>query len=91
MSTLPGVRENASFPGPLPSQTATNFLALSWLNCISLKTTEAEDYLWMVIGHLYSLFCKLFLFFVHISTERLFSSSFCKNSFYIFPSLTFIS
>ena len=66
-------------------------LASPWLSCISLTTSEAGDYFWMVISHLYSLFSKMSLSFVHISIELFFSFGFYKNSFYIFPSLTFIS
>ena len=78
-------------PTPAIMQCHQTSLASPWLSCISLTTSEAGDYFWMVISHLYSLFSKMSLSFVHISIELFFSFGFYKNSFYIFPSLTFIS
>lgn len=78
-------------PTPAIMRCHQTSLASPWLSCISLITSEAGDYFWMVISHWYSLFSKMSLSFVHISIELFFSFEFYKNSFYIFPSLTFIS
>ena len=63
-------------PTPAIMRCHQTSLASPWLSCISLITSEAGDYFWMVISHWYSLFSKMSLSFVHISIELFFSFEF---------------
>ena len=49
------------FPTPAIMGCHQTSVASPWLSCISLITSDAGDYFWMVISHLYSLFSKMSL------------------------------